>query len=213
MLAIEIPVRTMLIAWAGPYVAYMMLTNWLAVFLAGLAWGARPDTQPRGSSLPYVVALGGGLTVWALAMRAVGFTPLFPFMTIDRWPLLAGTLAISAAASILYLSATLLTFGAMRRLTAPGPVRFLARHSLVIVLAHMPIFFALNPVLSEMGVSYAAKVVIHLVLYLPGLALLSAIVVRVIQPNAIADRLLLTFLERPPVRTSSPGPMPSLEHR
>jgi peptidoglycan/LPS O-acetylase OafA/YrhL len=213
MLAIEIPVRTMLIAWAGPYIAYMMLTNWLAVFLAGIAWGARPDHQPRGSSAPYLAALGGGLAAWALTMKAVGFTPAFPFMTIDRWPLLAGTVAISAAASILYLSATLLTFGAMRRVPAPGPVRFLSRHSLVIVLAHMPIFFALNPVLSVMGVSYAAKVVIHMVIYLPGLAWLSAIVVRVVQPNAIADRLLVVFLDRPAKRTSSPGSMPSLEHR
>ena len=115
--------------------------------------------------------------------------------------------------SIVYLATTLLTFGAMRRVPAPGPVRFLARHSLIIVLAHMPIFSWLNPVLSGMGLPYAAKVVIHLVIYLPGLAWLSAIVVRVVQPNAIADRLVLTFLDRPAGRASSPGSMPSLEHR
>lgn len=212
-LVIEIPVRTVLIAWAGPYIAYMLLTNWITVFLAGLAWGARPDREPRGSSAPYLVALGGGLAAWALTMRAVGFSPTFPFMTIDRWPLLAGTLAISVAVSILYLCTTLITFGAMRRLPAPGPVRFLARNSLIIVLVHMPVFIALNPVLTGLGLPYAAKVVIHLAICLPGLAWLSAVVVRLVQPNALADRLLVVLFDRPPVRTSSPGSMPTLEHR
>ena len=59
----------------------------------------------------------------------------------------------------------------------------------------------------------ADLVLIHLAICLPGLAWLSAIVVRVVQPNAIADRLVLTFLDRPAVRASSPGSMPSLEHR
>lgn len=209
-LVIEIPVRSALIVFAGPYVAYMLLTNWIAVFLAGLAWGARPEQQPHGSSVPYLVALGGGFVLWALIMRAAGFSPTFPFMTIDRLPLMVSTLAISVAVSILYLTATLLTFGAMRRLPAPGPVRFLARNSLIIVLVHMPVFMALNPVLTGLGLSYSAKVALHLAICLPGLAWLSAVVVKAVQPSALADRLLVALFDRSSLRS---GPMPSLEHR
>ncbi len=141
-LAIEIPVRTMLIAWAGPYVAYMLLTNWIAVFLAGLAWGARPERQPQRIVLTVLRGARRRSDAWALTMRAVGFTPTFPFMTIDRlavagqapWPFLP------RCRSCICLQPCC-TFGAMRRLTAPGPVRFLARNSLIIVLVHMPVFY------------------------------------------------------------------------
>jgi peptidoglycan/LPS O-acetylase OafA/YrhL len=211
--AIEIPVRALLISSAGSYVAYMLLTNWLAVFLAGLAWGARPATAPRHSAAPYLVALVGGLTGWALIMRWLGFTPTFPFMTIDGWPLMSGALVVSASASAVYLFATLLTFEAGQRLAAPRAVRFLARNSLIIVLVHMPVFIALNPALTGLGFSYWSKVAIEMALCLPGLAVLSEVVVRIVQPGAIADRLLRAWSARFPVRSCAAGPIPAMEHR
>jgi peptidoglycan/LPS O-acetylase OafA/YrhL len=212
-IAIEIPARALLTSWAGPYVAYMLLTNWLAVFLAGLAWGARPLAPPRGSAVRYLAALVGGLAGWALAMRPLGFTPTFPFMTLDRWPAVTGAVAVSAAASLLYLSAAVLTFEAGQRVSAPRPVRFLARNSLIIVLVHMPVFMALNPVLTGLGLSYWSKVAIELALCLPGLAVLSAVIVRLSQPGVLADRALSVWSARHPLRACAAGPMPSLEHR
>ena len=53
--AIEIPVRAALIAIAGPFVAYMLLTNWIGVFLFGIA---RADRAPQRSRND--VATGGG---------------------------------------------------------------------------------------------------------------------------------------------------------
>ena len=47
-LLVEVPVRAALIMLAGSYVAYMALTNWLAVCLFGLWWGGRFDGEPAG---------------------------------------------------------------------------------------------------------------------------------------------------------------------
>lgn len=211
-IAIEIPARALFTAWAGPYVAYMLLTNWLAVFLAGLAWGARA-AQPRGSAAPYLAVMAGGLAGWALATRSLAFNLAFPFMTIAGWPAVTGAVAVSAAASTLYLSAAVLTFEAGQRVSAPRAVRFLARNSLIIVLVHMPVFMALNPVLTGVGLSYWSKVAIELALCLPGLAVLSAVVLRVVRPGLLADRLLVAWAARHPLRACAAGPLPSLEHR
>jgi Acyltransferase family len=54
-LALEIPIRAALMATAGRFVAYMLLTNWMAVFLLGLAQGADDDEDPARGALPYVV--------------------------------------------------------------------------------------------------------------------------------------------------------------
>ena len=46
-LAIEIPIRALVVATAGPYVAYMVSTNWAAVFLLGLARGGAAEEEVR----------------------------------------------------------------------------------------------------------------------------------------------------------------------
>jgi len=59
-LALEIPIRAALMATAGRFVAYMLLTNWMAVFLLGLAQGADDDEHVARSPLPYIVGLSQG---------------------------------------------------------------------------------------------------------------------------------------------------------
>ena len=59
----------------------------------------------------------------------------------------------------------------------------------------------------------ADLVLIHLAICLPGLAWLSTVIVRAVQPSALADRLLVALFARPLLRSSSSGSMPSLEHR
>jgi hypothetical protein len=187
-LLIEIPMRALLIATAGPYVAYMLLTNWGAVFLFGLAQGARPDGEPQRRTLHYAIALFGGLLAWSATMRWVPFDPTFPFMTLDSlssMPGMPGALIASAAASTLYLSAAALMFGATRRIEAPGPVRFMARNSLIVFLAHMPVYFALHPILVSWGLSYWPRVAVQLLVCLVALAWLSEAIVAVVRPDRL----------------------------
>jgi acyltransferase-like protein len=170
---VEIPVRAWLIATAGSFVAYMLLTNWSAVFLFGLARGAEEGDEPIGSWLPYAAGGIACAIVWAAAVRLLPFELTVPFMTLRGWPAAAGLLAVSAAVSALYLAGAAIVFEVTRRMSAPAMVRFIARNTPIIFLAHMPVFLALHPVLVAWHVGYAWRVIVQMIVCLGGLAALS----------------------------------------
>ena len=171
--ALEIPIRALLIATTGRFIAYMLLTNWMAVFLLGLAQGGEPDDEMAGSPLPYAVGGVAAIVLWGLATRTLPLELTVPFMTLREWPPAAGLLAVSAAVSLLYLCATAVAFEATRRLEAPAAVRFIARNTPIIFLVHMPVFHALHPLLVSWQVGYTARIAVQLAVNLVGLALLS----------------------------------------
>jgi peptidoglycan/LPS O-acetylase OafA/YrhL len=183
----EIPIRALLIAFAGPYVAYMLLVNWTAVFLLGMAKGAGDERDATDSPIPYAAALALGLVAWAV-MGPSGFSPTFPFMTLSRWPPAFGLAAVSMAVSMLYLSTTWLVFEVTRRVAAPAAVRFVARNSLIIFLVHMPLFFALHPILVRWGLSYWARVGVQGLVCLVGLAVVSEAIHAAIDMERLRSR-------------------------
>jgi hypothetical protein len=178
--ALEIPIRAVLMATAGRFVAYMLLTNWMAVFLLGLAQGAEDDELADYSPVPYAVGGVAALVVWGVAMRMLPLELTVPFMTFAGWPPVAGLAAVSAAVSVLYLSATVIVFEATRRVTAPAPVRFIARNTPIIFLAHMPLFLALHPVLVAWHFGYPARVAVQLLVCLVGLGAVSEAIQRLL---------------------------------
>lgn len=174
--AFEIPVRAILMANGEPYVAYMLFTNWTAVFLLGMYHGQR--AADRGETavwtpLAWSAVLAAGLVASAAVFRRIGVVPTFPFMTVAGVPAAVSALIVSAATSAIYLAATACVFGAVRSLGVPGAVRFVSRNSLVIFLAHMPVYFALAPRLVSWGLTYWPRAAIQLSICLVGLALLS----------------------------------------
>jgi peptidoglycan/LPS O-acetylase OafA/YrhL len=196
--AIEIPVRAALIASAGPFVAYMLLTNWAGVFLFGLARGSRTSPEPE-RTWPQVLALTAGLAVWSAVAASLGFEGTIPFMTLRGWPAPFGLLVTSAAVSFLYLSAAALGFEATRRIAAPGPVVFIARNTPLIFLAHMPVVLALHPMMLALGLSYPARVAVQLIVCLIGLAAVSEAIRALVGPARLGDRLRHTWAAPRPI--------------
>jgi peptidoglycan/LPS O-acetylase OafA/YrhL len=200
VVAIEIPIRALLMASAGPFVAYMLVTNWAAVFLLGMARGADADEEVRTHHKGYAAALVGGLAVWGVAMQFLPFEPTFPFMTLTGWPHAAGLVFVSASVSFLYVGTTVLLFEAIRHFeTVPAPVALVARNSLIIFLVHMPVYYLLQPVLAGWTASYWTRVGILLLVCLPGLALLSEGIVAVVRPGQLRGRAFewITMRGRP----------------
>jgi acyltransferase-like protein len=185
-LAVEIPIRAWLMPSAGRFVAYMLFTNWAAVFLLGMARGGEADGERRASGPWYAVALGAGLATWAGAMQLLPFERTFPLQSLDGWPTVAGLVFVSATVSLLYSGTTALMFEATRHLrTTPAPVAFIARNSLIIFLVHMPVYSMLTPILVAWTTSYWTRVAIQLLVCLPGLGLLSEGIVAVVRPGAL----------------------------
>lgn len=175
-MAAEIPVRALLLSNAGPYVAYMLFTNWTAVFLLGLYHGQRvvnPGKTGVRTPLLWGAVLAAGLVASAAVFRRIGVVPTFPFMTVAGVTGSISALIVSAGTSTIYLAATSCVFGAVRSLDVPGVVRFVSRNSLVIFLAHMPVYLALAPILTGWGFTYWPRVAIQLAICLVGLALVS----------------------------------------
>jgi hypothetical protein len=201
-LALEVPIRAFLVASAGRFVAYMLFTNWAAVFLLGMVRGSedapvgRPfraatAVTPREAALKgrptwNAVALLAFLAAWASAMQLLPFERTFPLQSLSGWPALAGLLFVSASVSLLYSGTTALVFEATRHLkTTPAPVAFIARNSLIIFLVHMPVYYVLTPILAAWTTSYWARVAIQLLVCLPGLGLMSEGIVAVVRPGSL----------------------------
>jgi len=202
-LALEVPIRAFLMASAGRFVAYMLFTNWAAVFLLGMVRGsedapavgqpfraadaiARREAALKGRPTWNAVALLAFLAAWASAMQLLPFDRTFPLQSLNGWPTLAGLLFVSASVSLLYSSTTALLFEATRHLkTTPAPVAFIARNSLIIFLVHMPVYYVLTPILVAWTTSYWARVAVLLLVCLPGLGLLSEGIVAVVRPGSL----------------------------
>ncbi len=198
-LMIETAIRALLIREAGGFVAYMLFTNWLTVLLLGTLFGQKPDAERRRSYGYLWLALLIGLAfAWRPLTAFIPFQNAFPFRLIADSSVWPQTLAASALVSFVYLSFTLLLFLASRTAPAPSWARFFARNTLIVFIAHMPVYFALDPVLEKAGFPYAAQGAIHMTTGLLLLALLSEWILRAVNPRKCRERLVLRLQSRSP---------------
>jgi hypothetical protein len=188
---LEIACRMLLLDTAGVFVAYMALTNWLAVFLTGMWFAQHPDEAATTAHRSRVAA--GALIVfvagWVAITARMRFDDGFPFMSLGTSPGLADQFVASAMVSVLYLSVTCLVFWMVRPWHAPAPVRFVARNTLIIFLGHMPLYYVLWPVLASSSGGRALHALEMFVICVLGLGLLSEALRAVVRPRVLRDAL------------------------
>jgi Acyltransferase family len=173
MAAAEILCRAVLLAYAGRYIAYMFVGNWATLLTLGMWMGRRavseqPDGRSRSSGPWLAITTAVVLSVgWPLAMRAIPWQLTFPIMGL---PTSDGTalLLISSAVSFVYVSYTLAAYGAAQTLPASALARFFARNTVFVVVAHMPVYYFLEWVLS--GARYLWRVPIEFFICFVGLS-------------------------------------------
>jgi acetyltransferase-like isoleucine patch superfamily enzyme len=192
-LVIEVIVRAFLIGAAGRFVAYMALTNWSTVFLLGMWYGQRRRSGAHG--LPDHAAAAAGLALvgliagWSIGTARLPFEPDFPFMSLSLPDAATGVFLTSLAVSAVYLSVTWLAFHALAPFPAPRPVRFVARNTLIIFLGHMPVLFALTPLLSQLDLSRGVRSLALAIICVPGLGLLSEVLRKALQIRKLRDQV------------------------
>lgn len=197
--AIEVVVRAILMQTAGRFVAYMALPNWATVFLLGYWYGYRTDPSARASEARALLAAAAfvlSVAGWTIAAARMPFAPDFPFMQLKTGNPLVAALVVSGLVSIIYVGLTWLLFFAVEPFAAPRPVRFVARNTLVIFLAHMPVVYALTPVLSHLTMSRGLRSAVLGIVCVAGLGVVSEALHAAIQPRALRARLYARFRRR-----------------
>ncbi len=189
MLAVSIPVeivvRMLLVETAGNYIAYMLASNWVSVFILGSLYGQRREPhEQRGRALP-VVALAALAVGWAVVMPRMLIETGFPFSRLTLGAPGLDPLFTSACVSALYVGFAWLVFLVCRDWQPFAWVRFVARNTLIVFIAHMPVFYWLTGVLAGTGASYAVRSLVQVTVCLFGIALLSEGFWRLVQPKRL----------------------------
>lgn len=147
---VEVAVRLLVWQAVGAFVAYMLVPNWMTVWLLG-AWcgqrGQQGGLQGRSDAVPTMLAviavavpLGCGVA-WS-------FDDSFPFRVAPGLGA-SGQLVTSAGVTLLYVGGTWLAFLVAQRLPAGRWVEFAAAQTVIIFVVHMPLYYLLLPLMAD----------------------------------------------------------------
>jgi hypothetical protein len=185
--AFEIAVRTVLITVMGRYSAYMFLGNWITLLALGMWMGQeeRPavlTSRWRAISVLLTLAVG-----WPLIARRIPWRQEFPFMDSGSttWTSL---FLISLCASAVYLAYTVTTYAVAKTLPASAFARFFARNTVVVFIAHMPVYYLMQWLLVPIT-TYAVRATVEFFVCFVLLAVMSEVLRGIIQPDALRERL------------------------
>jgi hypothetical protein len=197
-LVLEIGVRAWLVPSFGPYVGYQFLLNWLTPLLLGVWLGAethvgadlRRPIGPAHAGLHVSAALAAIVFVaaWPFVVGAIGWRPTFPFMTAASVTAPAASLLLSACVSAGYAGFTLSAFALLRLLPDNAVNRFFARNTLLVFIAHMPVFYLLEYLLTPIVPAFGPRAAIEFVVSFGGIAVLSEAIRPVIRPLLVTSR-------------------------
>jgi peptidoglycan/LPS O-acetylase OafA/YrhL len=179
-LGLEVAIRAVLWPWAGGYVAYMLLTNWMTPFLLGVAAGRRPDDARYPAWTTVVAAVAVSLPL--LSGLVWTYDTDFPFRGLPAAGALA-PLVTSLGVTMLYVGATWLAFRVATTLRRSAAVELLSAQTIVVFVAHMPVYYALSAVIGHWP--RALRAVPLILACYPALALAGVWLYRWLRPAAL----------------------------
>jgi hypothetical protein len=175
----EVIIRALLIDAGTHFIAYMIVPNWLTLFLLGCYMS---DVRDKPFSPVAVLILCGWLGLlglWAEVGRAI-VGDGFPFRAV----LLQGfssVIGLSALISAVYLVNTLAWIHLARYLPALRIVEFFSRNTLVMFIIHMPVIFgASSHYYALLGGRTLVAVVTWIVVVFVGTAMVSEVLQRLL---------------------------------
>lgn len=185
----EVSIRAMVVESGFRMVAYMIVPNWATVFLMGLHYGQQHDEESsRGGPAAYLTGFVLLIVAWWSISNPFVSERSFPFMRLTVGHPIADVGVMSVAVTAVYASYTWLTFQVTRRLRASAPVRFFARNTMVIFIAHMPIYYALRGPLARWTDSYGLQVGVQMTVNFLLLAVASELLDRALHPRLLREQ-------------------------
>ncbi|HED36461.1 MAG TPA: hypothetical protein ENJ08_19870 [Gammaproteobacteria bacterium] len=187
-------VRSVIMWWGQDYVAYMLLPNWLTVFMLGMYYHKKQQLPTTPFVLLLIIAWAGVFVFATIAANAIGFDDTFPFrsMTSDfALSIPVESLLISAT----YIVHTLFFFEIARRLPGHSVITFFARATLITVIIHIPIIFETAQYFYALFDSMdVARIVFIFVIFI-GTAVIAETINRLVDMRAIGNRVWV-FVEK-----------------
>lgn len=188
--ALEILIRAFLMETCGSFVAYMTVPNWISCILLGTYYGRRGEQERTAPGLPrYLIGLCLLVVSWPWLLSSVDKEASFPFMELLLGPHLLNLCATSAAVTTVYISFTWLVYKTTRQLPETAAVKFIARNTLIVFIAHMPVFYELrDPVMGWTASRWLRSSIWFTVCFLL-LALASECIRRLVQPEQLREKI------------------------
>ena len=137
---VENVVRSIFMAAGQDYIAYMLLPNWLTVFLLGMYLHNKQQQPTTPFVLLLIIAWVGVFVLSTSAANVIGFDDEFPFRNMS-YDFALRVPVESLLISMTYIVHTLLFFEVARRLPGHSVISFFARATLITVIIHIPIIF------------------------------------------------------------------------
>jgi len=184
---VENVVRSILMSWQQDYVAYMLLPNWLTVFLLGMYLHQKKQLPTSPFVFVLIIAWIGVFVFSTNVANAIGFDDEFPFRNMtSNFPLSIPVESLLISAT--YIVHTLLFFEIARRLPGHSIVSFFARATLITVIIHIPIIFETAQYFYQLFDSKdVARIVLIFVVYI-GTAVIAEIINKSVDIKAIGNK-------------------------
>jgi len=185
-------VRCIFMAWEKDFIAYMLLPNWLTIFLLGMYLHDRRQLKTSPYIFVLIMAWLITITLQTYFANLIGFDHPFPFRNMDinsQLTVPVESLLISAT----YIVHTLFFFEIARRLPGHSVISFFARATLITVIIHIPIIFETHQYFYKLFASEdVARIVFIFVIYI-GTAMVSEIIHKFIDIKVISEKFWLFF--------------------
>ena len=185
---VENTVRSLFMAWGQDYIAYMLLPNWLTIFLLGM-YLHQKQQEPTSPFVFILIIAWVGVFIFSMsAADVIGFDGAFPFrkMTSD---FLLSTPFESLLISATYIVHTLFFFEIARRLPGHSVISFFARATLITVIIHIPIIFETAQYFYKLFESKdVARIVFIFVIYI-GTAVVAEIINRFVDIKSVGNKV------------------------
>jgi len=199
-LPLSVAIRAALIAGPGQYVAYMLISNWMTLFLLGMlsadsSTRTAPDKTFPWHRIATVTALGVCLCLgWPLLVQAASFDSGFPFRVVQLDGPFVSLLGTSVLAELMYVLGTVFVFQLTLLLPHLRLVQFFARNTLVIFIFHMPLVKLLHPYVGHLDSGYA-RVLVNILIYYVLLAIVGELLRKAVRQKELQAAILNRFRE------------------
>ncbi|MEP1446576.1 MAG: acyltransferase family protein [Paraglaciecola sp.] len=187
----EIAIRSIFIEFERLFTGYMLVSNWITVFMLGMYMHQQKDNHNNLKALLIMVLWALLLFTWASLLNPLNITQTFPFRLPVEHSTLISSLVVSVAISTVYLSNTLLAVKFFSGIPANPVVRFFSRNTIFIFIGHMPLYDVAEPIaLIFVESGWGKRAIIVFIMYV-GLAVVSELLHKAVNIDKLKKHLWL----------------------